>query len=76
MAHICIHGPVVSPIPKVWLHLACLRLNQNRLRCPQPPQQEESTVFNGMWVVVRIMVPFWIPIIVRHLIFRVPKKGP
>ena len=21
------------------------------------------------------MVPFWIPIIIRHLIFRVPKKG-
>ena len=27
-------------------------------------------------VVVNIMVPFWILIIVRHLIFRVPKKGP
>ena len=26
-------------------------------------------------VVVKIMVPFWIPIITRHLIF-VPKKGP
>ena len=20
--------------------------------------------------------PFWVPIIIRHLIFRVPKKGP
>ena len=29
-----------------------------------------------MWVVVKIMVPFWIPIIIRHLIFMVPKKGP
>ena len=27
------------------------------------------------WVVIKIMVPFWIPIIIRHLIFRVPKKG-
>ena len=27
-----------------------------------------------MWVVVKIMVPFWVPILVRHLIFRVPKK--
>ena len=26
-----------------------------------------------MWVVVKIMVPFWIPII-GHLIFRVSKK--
>ena len=27
-------------------------------------------------VVVKIMVPSWVPVIVRHLIFRVPKKGP
>ena len=27
------------------------------------------------WVVVKIMVPFWVPNIVRHLLFRVPKKG-
>ena len=25
-----------------------------------------------IWVVVKIMVPLWIPIIIRHLIFRVP----
>ena len=29
-----------------------------------------------MWVVVKIMVPFWVPNIVRHLLFRVPKKEP
>ena len=29
-----------------------------------------------IWVVVKIMVPFWVLIIIRHLIFRVPKKGP
>ena len=28
------------------------------------------------WVVVQIMVPFWVLIMIRHLIFRVPKKGP
>ena len=28
------------------------------------------------WMVVKIMVPFWAPVIIRHLIFRVPKKGP
>ena len=33
--------------------------------------------FQGFqWVVVKIMVPFWVPIIIRHLLFRVPKKGP
>ena len=25
-------------------------------------------------MVVKITVPFWIPIIIRHLIFRVPKR--
>ena len=28
-----------------------------------------------IWVVVRIMVPFWVPIFIRHLLFKVPKKG-
>ena len=28
------------------------------------------------WVVVKIRVPFWVPIMVRHLLFRVQKKGP
>ena len=27
------------------------------------------------WVAVKIMVPFWVLIIIRHLIFRVPQKG-
>ena len=27
-----------------------------------------------IWVVVTIMVPFGVPIIIRHLIFRVPKS--
>ena len=34
------------------------------------------TIYRYIWVVVKIMVPFWVPIIIRHLIFRVPKKGP
>ena len=33
--------------------------------------------FPCMWVVVKIMVPVWVPKIIRHLLFRVPfKKGP
>ena len=27
-----------------------------------------------IWVVVKIMVPFWVPILIRGLIFRVPKR--
>ena len=34
-----------------------------------------SEAFN-MWVVVKIQVPFWVLYIIRHLMFRVPKKGP
>ena len=30
----------------------------------------------NIWVVIKIMAPFWFPIIIRHLLFRVPKKGP
>ena len=30
----------------------------------------------NMWVVVEIMVPFGVPIIIRHLLFRVLKMGP
>ena len=29
-----------------------------------------------IWVVVKILVLFWVLIIIRHLLFRVPKKGP
>ena len=36
----------------------------------------EKKMESIIWVVVKIMVPFWIPIIIRHLMFRVPKKGP
>ena len=35
-----------------------------------------ATAKHDTCVVVKIMGPFWIPIIVRHLIFRVPNKGP
>ena len=29
-----------------------------------------------IWVVVNIRVPFGVPTIIRHLVFRGPKKGP
>ena len=29
-----------------------------------------------MWVLSKIMVPFWVPNILRHLLFRVPKHRP
>ena len=27
-----------------------------------------------IWVVVKMRVPFWFPVIIRHLIFRAPKR--
>ena len=36
----------------------------------------QRTTRSTTWVVVKSMVPFWVPNIVGHLIFRVPKKGP
>ena len=40
------------------------------------PWDVEKTLYNPIWAVVKIMVPFWIPAIIRHLIFRVPKTEP
>ena len=37
----------------------------------KPPETAWAVEFR--WVVVKIMVPFWIPIIIRPLIYRVPK---
>ena len=37
---------------------------------------KKLSLLGSTWVVVKIMVPFWVPIIIRHPIFRVPKKGP
>ena len=38
--------------------------------------ESREIIYHTIWVVVKIMVPFWVLIIIRHLIFRVPKKGP
>ena len=39
------------------------------------PKMVPRILANLIRVVVKIVVPFWIPMIIRHLIFRVPKKG-
>ena len=35
----------------------------------------EEGHWGSTWVVVEIMVPSGVPIIIRHLLFRVPEKG-
>ena len=41
---------------------------------PIEPQLEEQQ--GSIWMVVKMMVPFWVLNITRHLVFRGPKKGP
>ena len=36
--------------------------------------QKESRGFVSTWVVVKTMVPFWVLNIIRHLVFRDPKR--
>ena len=36
--------------------------------------QDTKDANASIWVVVKIMVPFWVLIIIRHLLFRVPQK--
>ena len=54
-----------------------LKISQRSNMTPSLPR---SRIGKGdscnIWVVVKIVVPFWNPIIIRHLIFRVNKKGP
>ena len=40
------------------------------------PKPESHITIGVIWVVVKIMVIFGVPSIIRHLIFRAPKKGP
>ena len=36
--------------------------------------REDEKSYCNIWVVVKIKVPFGVPITIRHLLFRVPKK--
>ena len=45
-------------------------------RCPAPKPKTPRPPSRLMWVVVKIMVPFGVLIVIRYLIFSVPKKGP
>ena len=42
------------------------------LECCTPPLTHRRIV---IWVFVKIVVPFWIPISIRHLVLGVPQKG-
>ena len=38
-------------------------------------RDEDTMKFNFVWMVVKVMVPLWIPMIIQHLILRIPQKG-
>ena len=38
------------------------------------PEDPSAELGHSIWVVVKIMVPFGVPIIIRHLLFRVPTR--
>ena len=55
-------------------------LGRSRLCLSESPTGGYKDRENGrglyIWAVVIILVPFWVPNIVRQLLFRVLKKGP
>ena len=57
-------------------HHPTLLTSRKNLQGDIPNRFEGDSTSEFMWVVVKIMAPFWIPIIIRPLIFRVPKRGP
>ena len=68
---------VVSWVVCLGVRLGPFRGSPGRPQTPNTfPNTFPNTKKTHTWAVVKIMVPFWIPIIIRHLISRVPKKGP
>ena len=72
---------VIATIPLQPYHLgearAFLTVDSTSRACAKGFFDELWVQGGYLWVVVKTMVPFFgVPIIVRHLIFRVPKKGP
>ena len=64
----------------LWLRVPWLIIRNPQFpsRCASKKNQWHSSIALlefSIWVVVKIMVPFWVPIIIRHLLFRVPKIG-
>ena len=76
----CTQIPDASPKSEQEPAQADLANPQNTSRKTSSPDLEcrgnpSYTASRTMWLVVKIMVPFWVPIITRHLLFRVAQKG-
>ena len=55
--------------------MGLMGLNWAARKPPDLPKTLNQLLKGRICVIVKIMVPFGVPIIVQHLIFRVPKKG-
>ena len=72
-------GLQLLPHQQPHRHGAGTEVGQSRERVTGPFRLEKASGIwevGFIWVVVKTMVPFWVPILIRHLIFRVPKKRP
>ena len=61
-------------VSQVKLHRT-LRANRSQKHTTMSYSHTRPGMCIPIWVVIKIMAPFWIPIIIRPLIFRVPQKG-
>ena len=66
-----LHGRVVFPAERLRGNTFAIQLTTRTTRHTWPTQCYTPYI---LWVVVKIMVLFGVPIIIRHLIFWVPKK--
>ena len=70
------HGPPVAAPKDLIRSLIGRPLLHTQLSLQETHSEygKEGLLSGLMWVVVKIMVPSWVPIIIRHLLFRVPKR--
>ena len=65
-----------------WMILGCLdavearKLEHDRQLMAKQQKEMQHKHSKSIWVVVKMMVPFWVLSIIRHLVFRGPKKRP
>ena len=56
---------------------SCGRVRALSLECPNLGLVGQGSSDDGCkWGLIKIMGPFGVPNIIRHLLFKVPKKGP
>ena len=73
---VMILGSLSAPCMDYGCHVECFQTWPLRTDSLAREVWIHVALQENIWVVVKIMVPFWIPIIIRHLISRGSKKGP